>query len=318
MLAVLDPVLERPDRRARDLDVVAPLVGESAAGLLPVDRRHVHRAEEQHEAVRVLVVAAGGRLHQVKRVARDLAEHVRARRLEAVGAADATRDALLHERVEREGLVEQSDPGPDGTAGGVVLGLAEEERAAPLEVAQVDVVADGGAHHAPVAGDGEHDLRLRVVPRRVASDANQLTGAHGCEHGRLGEDLGVRAEPHLQVLGPEPLGAKAIGKGLGRRAARAHVTERSAQACDESFTQVRGHRRVPPRALLDHSLEQACGEGHARGLDHLEIDGRQQVGTIRLTALVVRGIDQILHGPQLSKAAVTDDGQQIRPVEQVG
>ena len=55
--------------------------------------------------------------------------------------------------------------------GVVVLGLAQQQRAAALDVAQVDVVAERRAEHRAAAVDGEHDLGLRVIPGRIGAHA---------------------------------------------------------------------------------------------------------------------------------------------------
>ena len=61
-------------------------------------------------------------------------------------------------------FVEQANKRPQCAGGVVVLGLAQQQRAAPLEVAQVDVVAQGRAVDPALAVDGQHHFRLRVVP----------------------------------------------------------------------------------------------------------------------------------------------------------
>ena len=63
--------------------------------------------------------------------------------------------------VEREAVAEQADERADRGAGVVVLGLAEEQRRAALDVAQVDVVAERGADDGAARGGDQHDLRLR-------------------------------------------------------------------------------------------------------------------------------------------------------------
>ena len=96
--------------------------------------------------------------------------------------------------------------GPIAQRGVVVLGLAEQQRAAALEVAQVDVVAERGAEDAAGAIDGEHDLGLRIVPGRVGAHADPVAPAHRRQRRRLGEDLGVGTDGDLQVLRPQAVG----------------------------------------------------------------------------------------------------------------
>ena len=69
--------------------------------------------------------------------------------------------------VDAEAAVEQAQERPDRAGRVVVLRLAEQQRAAALEVAQVDVVAQRRAPHGAAAVDEQHDLRLRVVPGRL-------------------------------------------------------------------------------------------------------------------------------------------------------
>jgi hypothetical protein len=74
--------------------------------------------------------------------------------------------------VQAEAGVEQADEGADRAGGVVVLGLAQQQRAAALDVAQVDVVAQAGADDVAAAVDGQHHLGLGVVPGRVGADAD--------------------------------------------------------------------------------------------------------------------------------------------------
>ena len=101
--------------------------------------------------------------------------------------------------------VEEANQRPDRARRVVVLGLAEQQRAATLEVAQVDVVAQRRAERAAAAVDREHDLGLGVVPGRARVDAHVGAQPHGRHRRRLGEDLGVGSDAHLQVLRPGAL-----------------------------------------------------------------------------------------------------------------
>ena len=129
--------------------------------------------------------------------------------------------------------VEHADERADGAGGVVVLGLAEQQRAAALDVAQVHVVAERGAEDAAGAIYREHDFGLGIVPGRVGAHADPVAPAHRRQRRRLGEDLGVRADRDFQVLRPQAVGdqrlleflrllrARASPSGCRRRCGRA-------------------------------------------------------------------------------------------------
>ena len=103
-------------------------------------------------------------------------------------------------------LVEQADERADRARRVVVLGLAEQQRAAALEVAQVDVVAERGADDAAAAVDGEHDLRLGIVPLPTSGWMPISAPVPDRRHRlRLGEDLGVGPDADFEVLRPHAL-----------------------------------------------------------------------------------------------------------------
>ncbi len=124
----------------------------------------------------------------------------------AVSSLHAQGDPLLADSVQGEGAVEQPDERAQRAGCGVVLGHAEEQRAAALHVTEVDVVAEGAPTCAAPGVDEKHQLGLGVVPGREAGDADLRAVADRGEHGCLGEDLGVRPQTHLQVLRPHALG----------------------------------------------------------------------------------------------------------------
>src|SRR5690606_31000870 len=111
------------------------VMGEPAAGSLAVLDRGEQGAGEQCEAVRVLVVG-GDVAHQVEQVAADLLQAVAALQDEAVGSGDPQVDLRGPQVVEAIVLIEQPDEGPERARSVVVLGLAEQEGAASLEVTQ--------------------------------------------------------------------------------------------------------------------------------------------------------------------------------------
>ena len=109
--------------------------------------------------------------------------------------------------VQRPARVEQPDERPDRAGGVVVLGLAQQQRRAPLDVAQVHVVAQGRA-----------DDPARAVDTASTTSGSGLfhfdTGcsptiapvAHRRQRLALGEHLGVRPDADLEILAPQPFG----------------------------------------------------------------------------------------------------------------
>src|SRR5262249_60399792 len=100
----------------------------------------------------------------------------------------------------------------------VVLGPPQEERAPSFYVAKVDVVAEGDAGDRARAVDHEDQLGLRIAPYGGGMHADAGTQPHR-GHGRaLGEELGVGADAHLEVLGPHLTPEEDVldARGLGR------------------------------------------------------------------------------------------------------
>src|SRR5207247_6456993 len=112
-------------------------------------------------------------------------------------------DAGLAQVVDSVALVEQANERPDGATGIVVLGLAEQQGAAPLEVAQVDIVAERGPDYLAGTVDRQHHFRLRIVPGRISADADLCANADGRQGLRLVEHFGVGADTDLEVLRPQ-------------------------------------------------------------------------------------------------------------------
>ena len=77
---------------------------------------------------------------------------------------DAQVHRLAAHVVELEAGIEEPDEGADGAGGIVVLGLAQQQRAAPFDVAQVHVVAQRRPDNLATAVDRQHHLGFRVVP----------------------------------------------------------------------------------------------------------------------------------------------------------
>ena len=186
--------------------------------------------------------------------------------------------------VEGEAVVEQADERADGAGGVVVLGLAEQQRRAALDVAQVDVVAEGGAPDAAAAVDGEHDLGLGVVPARGRVQADGGAPADGRHRLALGEDLGVGADADLEVLAPEALGLERRLGGGGLGAARVDVAQDGADQAGDAGADRLGAVGVAGGALLDDALDHRAGEGDAAGLQRLQVAGGEQARAVGAVA----------------------------------
>src|SRR5689334_23602568 len=104
-------------------------------------------------------------------VAADLRHRALAFEREALVAADFEPDHRLANVVERIPAVEHADERADGAARVVILGLAEQQRAAALDVTQVHVVAERRAENAPGTIYRDHDLGLGIVPGGLGTDA---------------------------------------------------------------------------------------------------------------------------------------------------
>jgi hypothetical protein len=108
-------------------------------------------------------------------------------------------------------------------------------------------------------------------------DADLGAPAHGREHRRRGEDLRVRPDADLQVLRPQSLPHQQglqLQRAIG---ARPHVGERAAEDLRHAPAHLGRGGQVALGPFLDHALEQAGRKGDARGLDHLQIAGREQL-----------------------------------------
>ena len=180
---------ERPRRGAsRDVVTVLTSVPSSASrsrttspilwvkprpGVVAVLRRREQRAEEQHEAVRILMLA--DRLaDQIHGIAADLrtSSFAPSRRKPSGPSISSSTTRRAHV-VEREAVVEQADERADRAGGVVVLGLAEQQRAAAFEVAQVDVVAERRADGLRRGcSTDQHDFGLGIVPGRIRAHAD--------------------------------------------------------------------------------------------------------------------------------------------------
>ena len=99
----------------------------------------------------------------------------RALQPEALRALDHERQLGLAQVVEREGGVEEADERAERGGGVVVLRLAEQQRRAALDVAQVDVVAERRA---------DDRRRWRRRPARPPAPGCSRSRSGGCRHRR--------------------------------------------------------------------------------------------------------------------------------------
>ena len=188
-------------------------------------------------------------------------------------------------------LVEEPDERANGAGRVVVLGLAEQQRAAAFEVAQVDVVAERRADDAAGVIDGEHDLRLGVVPLGLRMDADFRAGADRRHRLALGEDLRVGTDADLEILRPHALRDEHVLEPPRLLGARPDSLQVVADDGRDRAAQAFRLAGVAARLLLDDAFEQAGDEGDAAGLDRLEIAGREEPGAA-LRAAIRHGVRQ--------------------------
>ena len=226
---------------------------------------------------------------EIAEVAADLADTRGVRDREPVGAGDGRLEDDPARGVERERVVQHADEWADRAGRVVVLRAPQQERAAALHVAKVDVVAERHADDRARAVDHENQLGLRIVPDRLRMDPHTGTEPHRCHRGALREQLRVRADADLEVLRPHALGHEHVldARGFGRAGTDA-AKIRSDDRLDLASGAV-GERGVPARALLDDPLEQARDERDAARLHGLEIARREEP---RLRA-VARTLDAV-------------------------
>src|SRR5690348_12050265 len=106
---------------------------EPAARRVAILSRREHGSEKQREAVGILMLAHG-LLCEIERIAADLRHRAAIFEPEIVRSLDLQLDHGLAHMIHGEAIIEQADERTDPARGIVVLGLAEQERTAPLEV----------------------------------------------------------------------------------------------------------------------------------------------------------------------------------------
>jgi hypothetical protein len=172
-----------------------------------------------------------------------------------------------------------------------VLGLAQQQRAAALEVAQVDVIAQARAQGASGAVHRQHDLRFGVIPRGLGVDADIRAEPHRRHRLRLGEDFCIGANADFEILRPHLFPDQHIlqARGFGRTGAnRGEVV---ADHRDDRAPHRFGLAGIAARLFLDHALEHAGDESDAGRLDRLQVAGGEQPGGLWI-ALALGGIGE--------------------------
>ncbi|MNR00782.1 hypothetical protein D3C85_1165660 [compost metagenome] len=111
-------------------------MSETGAGLATILDRRKHGAEKQHESIRILVMRPARLLDQFQRVATDFTHIASSFQAETVsGALDQQSDFAAAHVIQIEMLIEQTNEWADGAGAIVILGLAQQQSATPLDVA---------------------------------------------------------------------------------------------------------------------------------------------------------------------------------------
>ena len=255
-------------------------------------RRREHRAEEQHEAVGVLVVRADRLGDEVERIAADHRHRARARPARSrPGRRPASRARSGARRRCRSASSNRRMNGPIAHDALLSLALPSSSALRPSKSRRLTSLPSVAPTISPrlftastISGSGLFHVRLRV-------DADLGTGADRRHRLRLGEDLGVRTDADLEILRPRAL--RAISASLSRAppaspGARSRGRRRSAR--DQRPRTASALRRVAARLLLDHALEHARDEGDAGGLDRLQVAGREEATGQRASRVAGRRV----------------------------
>src|SRR5690606_38244424 len=124
---------------------------------------------------------------------------------------------------------------------------------------------------------GEHQLGLRVVPAGEPRDADLRADTDGGQHRRLGEDLGVRTDPDLQILRPETLLDQHLLRLGSLRGPGHDVADGTADDVADARPDLGGAGRVALGLLLDDAFQHAAHERDAARLHRVQVARREQV-----------------------------------------
>ncbi len=204
------------------------------------------------------------------------------------------------------------------------LALPSSRRRAPLEIAQVHVVAERRADRLAAAVDEQGDLRLGIVPGAVRAHADVRACSDRREDGRLGEHLGIGTDGDFEILRPQAIvDERGLERGRFRRA-RHDRADRTADTGLKATANVCRDLVIAARPLFDHAFDGGDREGDAAGLDALQVDGTEELdrrgieGAKRRTACSseIAGFDQRCAGRHnarhVDKLAIGDkDGTRL-------
>lgn len=98
------------------------------------------------------------------------------------------------------GFIKETDEGADGAGSIVILRFAKQKGRATLNIAQVHIIAEGGALHRTATVHRQHDFRLGIIPPGSGMQADIGPMANGREHLGLAEHFRIRTDAHLQIL----------------------------------------------------------------------------------------------------------------------
>ena len=213
---------------------------------------------------------------QVLGVAADFAHSTLPPKFERVSSINLELDHGGTNIVQSEAAIEQPHERTDGAGRIVVLGLAEQQRAASFEVAQVHVIAQRRAAYFAAAIHHQHDLGFGVVPRRIRAHADLRSPADARQWRGLRENLGVRADRHFEILRPQIFFDQRLLESRRSLTSRNDRPDAPADSLLKLVAKRSSQPVIPPRALLDHSFDRRDGESDARRFDGLQVHGREE------------------------------------------
>ena len=261
------------------------LVREALARRVAILDRREHRAKEQHGPIGIAVMRVDHLRHQIGGIATDLAIDD-APSSPKPSLPSTVSDTVVCRTSSSANRVEQARNGPIAQDALLSFALPSSRAERPSTSRRLTSLPSVAADDPTGRRRHQHDLGLRVVPRGVRMDAGIHPGADCGHRLRLGEDLGVRADAHFQILAPRALRDQHLlqmraSGDPGLRRARSSPTRRLTSA---RIAAAAAH--VAARAFLDHALQHGEREGDAGGLDGLQVDRCEQP---RLAAVALFG-----------------------------